>query len=609
MDEDPQPERSSSSNDEIHSLLVSSPIEVLATITSHLKARGLCRLWFCGNTFLNERLGARGGVTHFALDQDSLSPQKWPSLIAHLPHITRLSIDNNGDPDFTESIPTPLELPPQLRALELAFTGCAQHFCGGLAHSPARFQTLESLKLISSSSKIKIKEIEPLRALPSLSGLTLAFISYNGALSDFLFPGLVKVHLYLEHVDTINFKLPSSLQHFQMRTGSHFTIDGNADFPAGLQSVHIVSRKFRASTKFFASLPRNLKHLTIPTEESLESVLKAVPPFLLTLDLLNFQEQITLEHLKLFPRTITQSNLLMDLLPAINLENADFLPPQLLALKRVPNNLPVLEKLPPGLTSLVCDRFTQDPISNHARRIALPQNLTEVTSLAPELLEFCTLPESLVDLQIATGAFNAQHARGLPRGLKSLIFSSPLLDCVSLLPSRLTTLHVHSDTVAWTLSTADAMLLPRTLTVLTLGEILVESAETLSHLPDGLQDLALYLPTLENDCLGSLSRTRLKTLTLTVDRDHPGLGDAILTNMPRTLTILRYNVLTPGCKDIAVDSFKLLPRGLYQLSIPDSPQIRSLTEKPTFWPPELAYLCCVTPFCGPFQPFLTMIHN
>lgn len=564
-----------------HQLLVSTPMDIFSNIMSYPTGLDIICLWLCGDRFLNERLGPRGGVTRFRISTGS---PKWPSIIMNFPHIQELMLINPGSISFINSIPDPFELPPQLRSLSLSFPGAERYIGQALAASSAQFQALSTLKLNSRLTKLHLQQVEPLKTLPSLTYLRLNYASFNGSLSDLLPSGLIEAYIYIELIDHLDFTLPAPLQRFYVNTGSFITCNEDVVFPTGLRAFTVYSRKYRASAQLIERLPRGLVDLTISSDESLERILKATPPFLTSLFLPNHHKTPSAEDIKLFPRSLTYVNCIEE----VTLENVEFVPPLLSELSGVPNDPRILEKLPKGLLELSClPRPSSVVFGDSSKPIALPKGLRNIVGLEADLLEYCILPDTLQGFYAAPGPFTDQHMRLLPRDLRTLHLQIDHLDHALAMPNRLTNLAISSDRPIWSPRAEDIKNLPRSLRLLSLAKIELESPQTLSHLPKYLQSLNLSLACLDNDGLSKLGNTLLSVLIVKVSRDQAGLGDAILSSMPPSLTTLEYYVPYPGYRDITVDAFKHLPRGLMSLAIPEAPKLLALTEKPSFWPPKL----------------------
>lgn len=567
----------------LFSLLLNLPIELLSEISLMLGGRDITRLWNCGNKRLQHRLGEQGAVKHYDCAPIRASAQL-PSILAHL-RIQAVAIRFEGP------LSPKIELSPHLQQLMISWRQSGHKLCDAFNHTLSSFQSLSALKLSASATPFQQGDAALLKTPPALTNLMIHFKSFDGSVSDILRPGLEKVTIQLDYIRILDFHFPSSLVAAVLTIESFEQVDESGDFPQALSWLSVSSRNYKTSTQLITKLPRSMTVLHISSDDSLESILKAVPLSLMSLDIFNCREVMTVDLMKLMPRTLLRSFLIKNMQNDLSLELVEQLPPALIELDLVPNELRFLQKLPTGLQLLKLMPHAFTLPTGDTECVFLPKELKALTGLRSELIEFCALPESLEELSMIESTFQAQHARRLPSGLKSLRIRSLSLDFAPALPSRLKILQVWVHDAAWTLMTDHVMHLPRTLTNLSLATIQLESAETLSHVPQGLQNLALNMKSVESEGLSPLGRSQLRILCLIVQQDRAGLGDEILTRLPASLVSLTY-VTSSVFKDITVDALKHLPRGLLTLTLPESPNIMTLAEKPAFLPPNLRSFDC-----------------
>lgn len=560
-------------------LLLSFPVEVLSGICSYIYARDLACLWASGCKQLQEALGTRGGAKVFHLESDAIYVSKWPSLLHYLPHLTEITIIDQ----YLDYRPNLSTLSPVLRKLVLHFDEALPRLLDAIAEE-ASFAHLEVLDIVDPVTDRDVP-LSRLKSLSSLSSLSLSQVAHGGSILDFVPPHLTFLEVRASHIDSLDFGFPQSLETFRGWIDECPKVGDTAGLPQGLHTFQLTTWDAKLTAIDISKLPRNLTSLRTAADfSSPRDTLAALPPLLRT-----FYQDTTFncpkDLLQLLPRTLTSTNIIR----SADAESVIFVPTgitQCTLLYPTPTNLP---KLPPTLLHLQGFQIARAvPTPESSDRFSFPNTLKTLSGFPADLLDHHALPEGLLDLTIEQGPekLSAARALRLPQGLESLSTRCHMEpDSLLHLPQRLKKLEADLSTILFTAEIARQ--LPPTLTLLKLSHIRLESPDLLSFLPSSLTTLMLSADSLDRVALSRLNTPHLRTLHLQLKHDEAGLGDAILTALPRRLLSMVYRVIDNQFEDITVVAINKLPPGLTRLSLPDSPQVLTLSTIPPHLHPNL----------------------
>lgn len=570
--------------DTAHHLLLSFPIDVLAGITSHIQARDLAHLWNCGDRLLREALGSRGGAKTFRFEHETRLASRWPSLLRHLPHLTDLTIEERK----LSLCPRLLEASSVLRKINLSFDKALAGFLQAFAQAPSHFAHLEILTVDSELEPIDGETFKILKTVSSLTALDLSSPNYSGSTQDFVPPNLTSLTLNMDHIGTLDFKLPASLEHFQCWFGDVDSHGDPGDLPPGLRYFCLNVEYINFSASDITKLPRNLTRLTAPMARiDPSALLTALPPRLKYLSSSNGSFSIPNEQLKLLPQTLTW----VDLIEPATINSLPIPLPDLAYLQLASNDLNLISKLPPKLTHLRCNSTPIIPCEDGATALSLPTALETLWGCPAELLDHVTLPDCLKTVNVAVSLFTVAHALRLPQKLESLSVYRYDPESLANLPRALQTLYAgHINSPTELTSEAIRHLPPSIVSVFLISSGL-QSDDALSLFPSTLTRLTLHLETMDVNTAVKMQLPNLVNLEFMLKRDRAALGDAIVLNLPRKLRSLRYSIREHQIDEISLDSLKALPRGLVTLIIPHSAAIAALDVVPSHCPQHLNIHC------------------
>lgn len=558
-----------------HHLLLSFPVDVLADITSRIEAHELARLWNCGNKQLQEALGSRGGAKVFYFESVTQSASKWPLLLRQLPHLTQLSIINSN----LECEPVNLlEASSCLRKLELSIAKPLTCFLNAVSQTSSHFAHLEDLEITDRTGSIECETFSLLKTVSSLTRLHLWAPTYTGSTQDFLPPNLTSLTYIAEELGTVDFNLPRSLQTFECWIGSDTKTVNVGALPSSLRSFSFSGTSSKLTPSEAALLPRELEELNTPTDDrSPKELIAALPPRLRSWKVYSPLE-LSDDLLALLPRSLTFTNATI----SVTAKTVSFLPPNLTELGVTSNDLNMLSKLPLGLKMLSSCRAAELIHCESGTTPSLPPNLERLLNFSAEILDFVTLPESLMQLSLVDTRFTTAHALLLPQGLQSLDLFDFEPESLAHLPQGLQS-FIASNYHYERLLTADMVSrLPPTLRYFCMSASCLGSDDALSFFPQSLVTLSLVFDKLPHNAVSMIQLSKLEDLQLEVTFDEAGLGSAIVANLPRSLTRFRYMIRNPQFDDISLAAIQNLPPNLVSLFLPPSKEIQTLNTLPAY---------------------------
>lgn len=513
----------------------------------------------------------------FLLEHDHRFAPKWPSLLRHFPHLTELAIQCGEIPQD----PSALLGAPLLRELDLSINSSLMVFLNALSQSPSHFVHLAVLKINDPVGDIDFDSISRLKTLSSVTELNLNSPRYLGSTQDFVPPNLVSLSYFAQEIGTMDFNLPRSLEYFQSWDATISQPGDFADLPSGLRTFSFYSNVTSYGASDVAKLPRSLNYLDLALDDFTSELLAALPPRLQSLHS-SFGTQVPSDLLKHLPQTLTSTNVI----EPVTVETVDSVPPNIIFLTLATNDLKIFAKLPSKLRELECVGQPLGLYENDGP-ISLPSTLVHISKLPAELLDHVTLPDGLKSLYVANSVFTAAHALRLPQSLTIFATVEYELESFANLPRGLASLTAEKPSSKGVIAGDHLRSLPPSLTSLTIAAKRLKSAHTLSLFPSTLVTLYLTLDHLKVRSAKHLRTFRLSILTLHLKTDSAGLGDAILTHLPRTLQYLHYIVKEPQFDDISLDSLQALPPMLLNLTLPHSSAIAALSVVPSCCPRKL----------------------
>lgn len=577
------------------------PTDALLGITELLSGRDVGCLWLLGNTRLNTRLGAGGGVKSFRLTLDSLFPAKWPSLVRHFSHLEEFTIHHiRGEILKHEWLPCYSELSPTVRRLNFSLPSDFWAFFAAL-RSGCAFPCLEELTGLYVAPDLPLNAAEAadhvrssksrkeLHSFLSLLPTSLTSLHFSGPLELALplppssWPRQLRkltIACFIEDRESGDEALPIGLESLDLSTYGPHSIN-RTRWPPNLQRLVLSEESGAAVTADdLARLPRCLTHLNWPLYQANidENIFLALPPHLTELDL-HLLRPLS-EWVALLPSTLTRA---VDL-PARG-ENLQF-PPALTSVDYLFHEPSSYKNLPAGVRSIKGGRAAGvGPLLAWPK---LPDSLTSTSDMDLMYLDQHAFPACLQELPLHEGFL---FSKRLERFVSSKITNLSLFECVfdekvliDNLPPQLTKLYVFRDDIM-TIDDSGCEKLPKSLLRLKMSGVRFTGPNPLSCLPRDLEELGLVPSSLEVGCLGANGAClfpKLGELTLLLGTLPQGLEQHIFATLPRRMKYLTVIGLMGHEFDLTDESLASLPPGLVSLDVGAAPKITGswLKKKP-----------------------------
>lgn len=598
-------------------MLNNLPSELLEAIVSSIEGVGIGRLWLCGDSRLNARLGAGGAVKSFRVHFDSLCPVQWPSLVRHFVHLEHFKTSFGRDATVMAWVPRYSELNRSIRRLNLSFKsdffGLQDAFTGG--HTFTCLEELTGLAPKSTSNAAAQEMISNFLALlpPCLTNLQFQHANYS---SDFAYSNYEKMYwpvptsywprnlrkLTLSLICSENEPepvLPLSLEELDLSIQDPNRYDGRDHVREIYAAIALIPnlRKLRIllyslnmtslTIEDIRRLPRSLNHLEMDfLEFSFDADLMiALPPMLTELDTRVNRTIVDISLLELLPRSLTK----FGNLPFPTVETLKVFPPNIASLDQLYMLPEIVAALPPGLRSA---KFRPADGGHETTNLVwpkLPDTLTEVRNLSPGYLDQHPLPTNLQVFKLTTGDLTDGHVK---RFSSTKIASLSLKYCsyntehlFKHIPRYLTRLRLIGNPIM-RMDDTDCKNLPKHLVDLELNPVDFNCSHPLSYFPRGLKHLEMRTTSLEIGCIGEGRGffPELVSLCFRIQEYPAGLAHYLLTNLPRQLK--QFTITAPALIDFDLtdESLLSLPPGLLQLIAKPAPMVKGTwkTKKPAF---------------------------
>jgi hypothetical protein len=493
------------------------PPELLEVCCLMIDGHDILRLWTCGSSILQLKLGAGGGIKQFSI----VGIQKWPTIVSHFPKLQHLSIVAGITEELKafryDSI---ISLPIELETLKIVARNAEFGFCvlplashrPSLSHHPqtsvvaldSKFPKLQLLQLHGTSLLTYSEFFLHLPA--SLKRLDL---HYSGKIAN----------------KDLNF-LPTTLEELNVACTARITDKGVSTLPRSLLRLDMWDSS-SSGGKLFQHLPRTLVYLNIANFERIsDEYVKNLPPQLEIL-VCTRDYFLTYKCVRDFPRSLTElhqsfnthvnNSSVMDLPPKMtyldwnmtpNVSASSFpaLPRTLktLLLDRSQDNLNggYIQRLPPTLTHLslgansTMNDDSMEFLPNTITKLIMPSNMALTGAsmfILPPKLEY-------LDLKANTAINQDVHLSGLPSTLTALLLGAKTFTdaAAPLLPRSLTFLSLPNNIEFTNAAIAE---LPRKLIHLDLSINGNLTDDCIQHMPRSLSLLRIRKAVLTNDCI------------------------------------------------------------------------------------------------------------
>lgn len=555
-------------------------------IVTFLESISIARLWFCGDTRLNHRLGAGGCVRNFEPVIDSLRPTQWPSLVRHFARLEEFSVrcaDQEGT--ATDWIPRYDELSPSLRRMKLSFPHDALAFFKTLVDHP--FPHLEELTgidffaaLYRATSESEVDFASLSASIPT-SLQTLRFSFCYIPFPPCLWPQhLTKITISISHIGPSPVVFPPGLEELDLCVGANDddtndpTSLFSATWPSGLLNLKVYMENDATLTlEDMKRLPRGLTSLDIQVRDPLElsdKLLMALPPNLILLDLHLNEVISTKEMLALLPKSLTFCGNLPEQ-PSIEL--LKLFPPNLTYLLEVITSPEFYGALPKGMQHIISSVDPEFSVEASEIWPRLPDSLIRLSGLNSHYLTQHSLPTQLTTLKLESIILEDAQVERLSEAskltklvLEACSYSSKRL--FAHLPRNLTTLRFRESSPV-VIDADDAQNLPQTLEDFISSKIAFGCPNLFSFFPKGLTSISFSIDSLEVGFLGEKEcfLPNLTFLSISISSaPAEGLAKHIFATLPRTLKYLEFMSPADTDLDITTDSLNLLPLGLISLN-------------------------------------------
>lgn len=481
---------------ETKSELLKLPVDCLEPIVALISAYDIGNMWLTGNFKLRKLLSEGGAARKLHFSYKPYFPYLWPRLIASLPHLVDIYIQDTKLSKFASFEPDLTLLPSSIRKLSLSYDGCFSAFKRRYEHDPTRFSSLQSLFFFDRSTQGEVSL--DLRPLPNLTSFEVA----SAFSSNIEFSELV---------------LPTYITKLQLRPSQSSLASLIESLPSTLESLAVT---LPSQLAIWPLLPRGLLHLTIYYTQAVivdlqEANLNSLPESLISLSIP--VKTFTSAMAASLPRSLqTVCVYSLEKIPYESLpEIWASLPPNL---ERVNGSLS-----PGGLSPQVAEKIPRHWIMQMVFPISEPEILEKLPLKANSLLTKCDLrPLARFNRlnRLECSHFDLTYLKYLPASLEILEISHPAelnfssSDIIQL-PHNLKVLQArmsHIETSAW-------QYLPRGLTTIIFMNCFGELSPALAarQLPPTLTDMAVTELETTFDLLQGLPRslTKLRVLVKT----------------------------------------------------------------------------------------------
>lgn len=588
--------------------------EALAAVIGLLDGRDIGRLWSCGDSVLNRRLGSGGCVKEFRLELQSLFPTKWPSLVRHFTRLQHFEVSYaRGEAVEGDWIPNYSELSQSVRKIVLCFPKDTIAFFEAL-RSGFSFPHLEELKEVSTLliriSKTPEEAQQIINSMMALLPPSLYSLTFTNWSSLQLPPhtstwprqlrqtNVMVTPPDFEHqqpdqgsspaeTDLLSTFLdfPPSLEVLQMQLSSKNMklVFASIRWPSNLLSLSLWSQSAVAmSIADVQGLPRTLTCFNAKLSSASFSVefLQALPPKLTELNLRGVP-QLNERTLILLPRTLTKSSNL----PTPTAENIKLFPPSITYL----SSAQTYDDLPSGIRTIMDGMAGMDggpKPPNHTWK-RLPDSLTHLPHVHPDYLAEHTLPLSLRKLWMYQTYLTEHHVeRFASTNITQLTLSGCTVPTKQLFQHLPRCISILSLVQVFPIIMGDEECknLPETLLNLTLSPTQFTCQRPFHSLPSGLEFLSLRIDTLEEACFDPKRFAKLHSLNITLTNLSPGIARQFVTNIPRR--VKRFVLSSPEGADTEItdEDLESLPPGLTNISLGQARNVtgRWLSRMPQF---------------------------
>lgn len=561
--------------------------DALSEALSLLGGRDIGRLWLCGDSALNHRLGSGGCVKSFRLPLDSLFPTQWPSLVRHFSRLEEFLIRlEHGEIIEADWTPKYSDLSRTVRKVNFCLHADFDAFLATLksGHTFDHIEEITGIQITTGSTDETEKDsqdrvIQFFGLVPSLRAVTFNQDGFLSVAPRYWPRSLRSIAIDIQLSDNETLDFPDTLEELVIYLGLSGEGESerllSANWPSNLVKANLFSDDNIMSHEDIQRLPRRMTDLNLDMNELIpnEAFIKALPPALLCLRFNMREHMKDTKLIELLPRTLTRA----DMLPPMTAENFKFFPPSL-TLVRIGNVPALYGLLPAGIREVRVEEASSTEYGPETKFPKLPDSLTAFNNLNLRYLDQHPLPANLRDLSLRAPDLTEEQAKQFSSSiLTNLCLTSSSLAIASIivpyLPQTLTKLVIRRcENITWDAS--DVQSLPQTLIDFEVGSVTLTGEKPLSYLPRRLERLHLTAQRLLPGCLGQSDFCpELSFLNFVLSEPPDGLAAYLFAMLPRKLKYFR--LFTPATLDLGItdDSLLALPPGLVSLEFSGRAQI------------------------------------